>query len=190
MPEHVCPVWVGYLLASPLRKLFQNPGKMLAPYVREGMTVLDIGSAMGFFSIPMAEMTGPSGKVVCADLQPKMLAVLEKRARKAGVAGRIVPHLAAGDSLNLGAYRGAVDFALASAVVHEVPSAGNLFREVFEVLKPGGVLLVAEPSGHVTAGAFAKSVAAAERAGFTVRERAEHSRSLLVVLIKEQGNTL
>ena len=49
MAEHVCPVWVGYLLASPVRKLFDNPEKVLAPYVKEGMTVLDVGSAMGFF---------------------------------------------------------------------------------------------------------------------------------------------
>jgi len=41
---HVCPVWVGYLLASPLRKLLQNPDKILAPYVKPGMTVLDVGA--------------------------------------------------------------------------------------------------------------------------------------------------
>ena len=43
MAKHVCPVWVGYLLASPLRKLFHNPKKILGPYVEEGMKVLDIG---------------------------------------------------------------------------------------------------------------------------------------------------
>ncbi|MBW1867352.1 MAG: methyltransferase type 11, partial [Deltaproteobacteria bacterium] len=42
MAEHVCPVWVGYLLASPLRKIFQNPDKILSDYVKEGMKVLDI----------------------------------------------------------------------------------------------------------------------------------------------------
>ena len=65
--EHVCPVWVGYLLASPVRKLIQNPKKLLSPYVEEGMTVLDAGCAMGFFSLPMARMVGPNGKVICGD---------------------------------------------------------------------------------------------------------------------------
>ena len=58
MAEKVCPVWVGYLLASPLRKLFENPRKILSQYVKEGMKVLDIGCAMGFFSLPLAQMVG------------------------------------------------------------------------------------------------------------------------------------
>jgi 2-polyprenyl-3-methyl-5-hydroxy-6-metoxy-1,4-benzoquinol methylase len=54
MAEHVCPYWAGYFLANRLRKLLQNPYKILAPYVRPNMTVLDVGSAMGFFSLPLA----------------------------------------------------------------------------------------------------------------------------------------
>ena len=80
MAEHVCPVWVGYLLASPLRKIFQNPDKILSAYVKEGMKVLDIGCAMGFFSLPMARMVGSGGKVICVDIQPNMLSSLKKRA--------------------------------------------------------------------------------------------------------------
>lgn len=37
MAEQVCPVWIGYFLLSPLRKLFQNPNKILSPYVKDGM---------------------------------------------------------------------------------------------------------------------------------------------------------
>jgi len=58
MAERICPVWVGYLLASPVRKLFENPKKILGEYIKEGMTVLDLGSAMGFFSIPAARLVG------------------------------------------------------------------------------------------------------------------------------------
>ncbi|MBU1207873.1 MAG: hypothetical protein KKH04_13245 [Proteobacteria bacterium] len=54
MAEHVCPVWVGYLLASPLRKLFQNPKKILEPYVQKDMKVLDVGPGMGFFTLPLS----------------------------------------------------------------------------------------------------------------------------------------
>jgi len=56
--HHLCPVWIGYLLASPVRKLSQNPRKILGPYVNEGMTVADIGCAMGFFSLPLAKQSG------------------------------------------------------------------------------------------------------------------------------------
>jgi len=48
MAERVCPVWAGYLLASPVRKLFQNPKKILAPYVENGMKVFRYWLCNGF----------------------------------------------------------------------------------------------------------------------------------------------
>jgi 2-polyprenyl-3-methyl-5-hydroxy-6-metoxy-1,4-benzoquinol methylase len=77
MAKHVCPVWVGYLLSSPIRKLFQDPDKILGPYIKEGMTVLDFGCAMGFFSLPAARMVGSNGKVICIDIQKGMIEKLE-----------------------------------------------------------------------------------------------------------------
>jgi hypothetical protein len=48
MAQHrVCPWWVGYILASPVRKLWQNPVRILKPFVRPGMTVLEPGPGMG-----------------------------------------------------------------------------------------------------------------------------------------------
>ena len=76
MSDRVCPVWVGYLLVSPLRRLFHNPEKILGPYVREGMKVLDVGCAMGFFWLPLAGMIGQTGKVVCIDMQERMITSL------------------------------------------------------------------------------------------------------------------
>ena len=90
MAKHVCPWWVGYLLISPIRRWLQDPDKILSPYISEGMTVLDVGPGMGFFTIPAARMVGNSGRVIAVDLQEKMLKSLVKRAEKAGVAGRIV----------------------------------------------------------------------------------------------------
>ena len=49
MAEHtICPWWVGYILASPIRKLVQDPARMLKPFVRIGMTALEPGPGMGF----------------------------------------------------------------------------------------------------------------------------------------------
>lgn len=89
-PQRVYPWWLGYLLVSPLRRLSQNPGKVLAPYVREGMTVLEPGRGMGFFTLELARLVGPSGRVVAVDIQPRMLAGLRRRAARAGLelAGR------------------------------------------------------------------------------------------------------
>jgi ubiquinone/menaquinone biosynthesis C-methylase UbiE len=181
MPEHVCPVWVGYLLASPLRKLFQDPHKILAPYVRPGMRVLDIGCAMGFFSLPLAQLVGPTGRVVCVDLQEKMLEALRKRARKAGVLERLEPRLCHEQTLGLADLKESIDFALAFAMVHEVPDPERLLAEIGDALKPGARFLVAEPTGHVAAEDFEKTIAVAARQGLTVVEtpRIRRSRSAL-----------
>lgn len=47
MAKHVCPWWLGYLLASPLRRLLQDPAAIITPFVRDGMTVLEPGPGMG-----------------------------------------------------------------------------------------------------------------------------------------------
>ncbi len=70
------------MLLSPLRKRRVNPAGLVRPYICKGMTVLDLGCAMGFFSLPMAELAGPAGRVICVDLQKRMIAGLERRARK------------------------------------------------------------------------------------------------------------
>ena len=51
MAERVCPWWLGYLLASPMRRWLEDPVDILAPYVHEGMTVLEPGPGMGFFTL-------------------------------------------------------------------------------------------------------------------------------------------
>lgn len=166
MAEHVCPVWAGYFMANRLRRLLQDPYRILSPYVKAGMAALDIGPGMGFFSLPMAEMVGPQGKVVCVDVQPGMLEVLRRRAAKAGLAQRIETHVSSKESIGLQGCAGRFDFALAFAMVHEVPDPAHLLGEVYQLLKIGAVLLLVEPVGHVTAPAFERTVALALEAGF------------------------
>jgi len=182
MAEHVCPVWVGYLLASSLRKLLQNPNKILEPYVNEAMTVADIGCAMGFFSLPLAEMVGPNGKVICVDLQKKMVRSLEKRAQKAGLSGRIETLICHDDSLGLDDIEEKIDFALAFAVVHEVPDTAGFFSEIHKAMKPASRLLVIEPKGHVSEKDFETTVSIAEQNGFTLIDTPEIKRSRAVLL--------
>ena len=107
----VCPWWLGYFLINPLRKLMQHPEKMLGPYLKPGMIAVDIGSGMGYLSLPMALLVGDSGKVICVDLQEKMLSSLRKRAHKAGLSARIETRRAGVDTLNLSDMAGCADFA-------------------------------------------------------------------------------
>lgn len=185
MAQRVCPWWIGYLLASPVRGwLSDNPETLLAPYVLPGMTVLEPGPGMGYFTLPMARMVGPSGRIVAVDIQPRMLDGLSRRARKAGLLDRIETRLAQPDRMGLDHLRGTVDFALAFAVVHEMPSPAAFFGEAAAALKPGGMLLFAEPAGHVTTEAFESEIKAAQTAGLAEVSRPSNRRSIAAVLKK------
>ena len=181
-PHRVCPWWLGYLMASPVRRFFNPPFEALASHVRPGMTVLEPGPGMGFFTLELARLVGPSGRVIAIDIQPRMLDGLRRRAAKAGVLDRLDTRLAAPDSLGIADLAGLVDFTLAFAVVHELPAAAPFFREVAGVSKPGARLLFAEPSGHVTASHFEAELQAARDAGFTLVESPSVRRSRAALL--------
>jgi ubiquinone/menaquinone biosynthesis C-methylase UbiE len=165
MSKFVCPHWVGYWLASPLRRLIHNPEKILAPFVKSGMTVLDVGPAMGFFSLPLAGLVGPDGKVICVDVQEKMLLSLQRRALAANLVDRLLLRTCNSASLCLEDFNGSVDFVLVFAVVHEVADVPIFFSEISRALKPEGVCLVAEPKGHVSISDFGVSLAIAGNNG-------------------------
>lgn len=183
MARRVCPWWVGYFLMNPLRRLFQDPEKILGPFVTKGMTVVDVGSGMGFFTVPMAGMVGEEGTVLAVDVQERMIHSLQRRAEKAGMAHRIAARTCPETSLNLPEFGGKVDFVLAFAVVHEVPDAGALFAEIWMLLKPGGRCLVAEPKGHTSAREVEEALAIATNAVGLRREQGPEIRGCFTALL-------
>ena len=170
MSTHTCPWWRGYLLASPLRRLIENPAARLAPYVRAGMLVLEPGPAMGFFTLELARMVGPAGRVVAVDLQEKMLAELRRRAGRAGLAERIETRCCTQDDLGIGDLAGRFDFVVLFHMLHEVSDQSRFLRAIHAALKPGGGVLIVEPRGHVSAEAFQASQTRAAAIGFTIAE--------------------
>lgn len=166
MAHEICPWWLGYWLASPIRKLLHDPRAILAPFIHEGMTVFEPGPGMGFFTLEIARLVGHPGRVIAMDIQPRMLETLGRRARKKGVGSRVELRLADSSGVGVKDLAGKVDFVLAFAVVHEVPDPNHFFRESFDVLKPGGKLLFSEPSNHIEEAEFESSLASAREAGF------------------------
>ncbi len=183
-PAHLCPWWVGYLLASPVRRLFYDPRAVVGGHVRPGMTVIDLGCGLGYFSIPMARMVGVKGHVVCVDVQERMLRGLRKRALKAGVLAQLELRLAGRAGLNLEDLAASVDFVLALAVMHEIADPALALSEIVQVLCPAGELLLCEPKGHVSAEAFAATVKRAEEAGLILADRPQHARTRSALLTK------
>jgi len=181
--HHVCPWWLGYLLASPLRRLQYDPARILAPYVREGMRVLEPGPGMGFFTLELARMVGPSGRVIAVDIQPRMIERLKRRAAKAGVGDRVDARLADRDSMKLGP-GDTIDFVLAFAMVHEMPDPEGFFGEAARSMKAGARMLLAEPAGHVRGEEFEAELEAARRAGLEPEERPSIRSSRTALLRK------
>jgi len=148
-----------------LRRLVQNPDKIIGPFIREGDVVLDIGPGIGYFTIPMAKKVGPSGRVIACDIQESMLRGIEKRAIRAGVRDRIELHLSDPDSVYAGQK---ADFILAFWMAHEVPDSLRFFSQLNASVKPAGRFLLAEPKMHVSAKQFQLLVETVKQAGFSI----------------------
>ncbi len=168
---HRCPWYVGYFLLNPLRRLVQNPARLLEPHVQPGFRVLEPGPGMGYFTLELARLVGPTGKVHVVDIEPRMLSALGRRAKSAGLETRIDLRLGREDSLAVGDLEGEVDFVLAFAMVHELGNVRGFFGEAAAAMRSGARLLLAEPEGHVSETLFAEECAMAEAAGLAVVDR-------------------
>ncbi len=145
--RNICPVERAGGLDNILRKIFQNPKRILKPYIHEGMTVLDFGCGPGFFSVEIAKILNGSGKVIAADLQEGMLEKVRKKIKGTRLEQRIKLQKCNGD--NVGIIEN-VDFILAFYVIHEVPDQDKLFNEMKYVLNSRGKILIVEPNFHVS----------------------------------------
>ncbi len=168
---HVCPWWAGYTLNWSIRRIAHSPERILAPYLKAGQTMLDVGCGMGYFTIPAARLLGEVGSVIAVDLQQEMLDGVRRNAEKAGVSACVVPHKCEAHSLGLDKYAGAVDLALTFMMVHEVPDRDRLVFEIRDALRTGGLLLFAEPILHVGKAAFEDSLRRFIEQGFHIVER-------------------
>jgi 2-polyprenyl-3-methyl-5-hydroxy-6-metoxy-1,4-benzoquinol methylase len=112
---------------------------------------------------------------------------LKRRLARAGLLERTDARLAPSESLGLQDLRGKVDFVLAMAVVHEMPSSRRFFAEVAETMKPGATLLLAEPSGHVKQDAFEAELQDAAAAGLEVTDRPAIRRSQAAVFTRNRA---
>jgi ubiquinone/menaquinone biosynthesis C-methylase UbiE len=180
--HHVCPWWLAYTFDNPLRRLIHNPRKILSGYVKERMTVMDVGCGMGYFTLGLAELVGDAGKVTAVDLQQQMLDIMLKRATRKGVEHRIIPQLA--DPTSISVTTTPVDFVLAFWMVHEVPDPEKFFAEIISILKPTGKILYAEPAFHVSDKQYHGILEAAQKSGITQSEdlKIAFSRATLLTL--------
>ena len=166
--NRVCPAEMAGGLDNSLRRFFQNPAKILNPYISGEMKVLDFGCGPGFFTLEIARMVSGSGNVVAADLQSGMLDIVKKKISGTELEKKIRLHKCEQNSTGLSEE---VDFILAFYVVHEVPDKDRLFREFRQILKPGGKLLIIEPNFHVSKKDFNTMLEKLVIANFRITDR-------------------
>jgi len=145
-------------LNNPLLRWLHKPEEILGRLIAPGFTVVELGCGSGPFTIALAQMVGSSGRVIAADIQPAMLAKVQRRVAQVGMQDRVELHVCEREHIGLSAQ---VDFVLAFWMVHEVPIAAALFAEMHEALKPNGKLLLVEPRLHVGRRHFEKEIDAA-----------------------------
>jgi ubiquinone/menaquinone biosynthesis C-methylase UbiE len=162
-------------LESPERIAWQKPDDVVASLgLAPGAVACDLGAGPGYFAIRMARAVGPAGRVHAIDVEPRMIEILLRRAKEAGLSN-VHPLLAKdGDAVP----PEPCDLVLLVNAFHHFPDGAGTLRRLAATLKPGGRLAnvdfhegelpVGPPPEHkVSRAAF---LAAAAQAGLEVAE--------------------
>jgi ubiquinone/menaquinone biosynthesis C-methylase UbiE len=138
-----CPVWLRWLveLDNPFAKT--NRAAVIVEHLalQPGMSVVDVGCGPGRVTIPAAKKVGNQGRVVAVDIQAGMLERAKEKARQANVANIEFVQAGAGEGK---LERNQFDRALLVTVLGEIPVQDAALKEIFDALKPGGILCVTE----------------------------------------------
>ncbi|MCK4400553.1 arsenite methyltransferase, partial [Candidatus Bathyarchaeota archaeon] len=103
--------------------------------LREGETVLDLGSGGGIDVILAAQRVGPKGKAIGVDMTDEMISLANKNAAEAGVEN---VEFRKGDIEKLPVEDESVDVIISNCVINLAPDKDRVFAEAYRVLKPGG----------------------------------------------------
>jgi len=162
-----CPFALARIVDNPIRRRYM--ARVLGHVgIQPGERVLELGPGPGSFSVEAARLAEPGGSLIAVDIQPQMIAALEKRAQKAGVSN-IETHVAG--ALDLPLEDRSVDRAFLVTVLPEIPDRHRALLELSRVLRPGGVLSITEEFLDPDYPLARTTIRWAREAGFELAER-------------------
>ena len=162
-----CPASLAWLVDNPIRRRYM--GSILDRVgIQPGECVLELGPGPGAFTVEAARRTGPEGRLVAVDIQPRMIALVERRAQEAGLIN-VETHVASAYDLPLD--DGLVDRAFLVTVLPEVPDPTRALAELYRVIRPGGLLSVTEEFTDPDYPFAFETVRRVEAAGFRLQQR-------------------
>lgn len=125
--------------------LFSNPQQILKKIpLKEGITVVDYGSGIGHYTLPIAEFVGLKGKVFAVDIQPLAIKTVKEKAAKHGLTN--VESILI-DSYDTEIPDSSVDIVLLIDTLHLIEDCDVLFQEIHRILKQDGIIFM--DKGHL-----------------------------------------
>jgi SAM-dependent methyltransferase len=162
-----CPASLDWLVDNPVRRYYMGP-VLDRVGIRPGEHVLELGPGPGIFTVEAARRVGPEGQLVAVDIQPEMIAQVQKRVRGAGLAN---VETRVSDAYHLPLDDESVDRAFLVTVLPEIPDRQRALAELRRVLKPDGVLSITEEFTDPDYPFAFETIRRVEAAGFSLEQR-------------------
>lgn len=162
-----CPASLSWIVNNPIRRWYIRP-VLDRIGIRPGEKVLELGPGPGAFTLEAARRAEPGGRLFAVDIQPKMIASVERKVHESKLTN-VETRVA--DAFHMPVDTGSIDRAFLVTVLPEIPDRKRALQELRRVLKPGGVLSITEEFLDPDYPLARTTIRWAEEVGFELEER-------------------